>query len=272
MKHLLKIHYKHIMREIDREVTEFISTAEDGKYYEGMNAHLYEMFAERVDEARVFWVDMEAIVRTTGVGVFESRRGNKIDRAIRFPKMPFQDVVANVPFENGNVLCIHYHENQSGRFWNSTFLRPKASKKVPLGSLIMGKWHTHEDGFSLPFMRDMNGYMKLQTELQSASENVFSVFENLTGAQTETTPVTGGNREIRDGVVGDDHKFYRINLIPSDRVETGMTRDYQPRRDHEVRGHWRTYKSGKRTWVRSHRRGDETLGTIAKTYIVDAAE
>lgn len=272
MKHLLKIHYKHIMRAIDREVTEFIATADDGQYYEGMNAQLYEMLAERVDEARVFWVDMDAIVRTTGVGVFESRRGSAANRPISVPKMPFTDVVVNVPVENGNVFCLHYHETQWGQFWNTTFLRPKAAKKVPTQSIILGKYHLEKDGFSLPFMEDMNGYLKIQSQVQAASDNIFAVFDQLKVGQAETKPVTGGNREVRDGIVGDQHKFYRINLIPSDRVETGMTRDYQPRRDHEVRGHWRTYKSGKRTWIRSHRRGDETLGTIAKTYIVDAAE
>jgi len=34
------------------------------------------------------------------------------------------------------------------------------------------------------------------------------------------------------------------------------------RRDHAVRGHWRTYRNGARTWIRSHQRGDEELGTV----------
>jgi len=38
---------------------------------------------------------------------------------------------------------------------------------------------------------------------------------------------------------------------------------------HEVRGHWRTLKSGVRVPVRPHERGDERLGRIEKTYKVE---
>ncbi len=85
-------------------------------------------------------------------------------------------------------------------------------------------------------------------------------------------PVTAGNRDVAAPVVGDEHKFYRITNAPTMQVETGMTRDYQPRRNHGVRGHWRTFPNGKKTWVRSHRRGDENLGTISKDYFIEAAE
>ena len=33
-------------------------------------------------------------------------------------------------------------------------------------------------------------------------------------------------------------------------------------REHEVRGHWRTYKSGRRVWVSPHRRGDASIGKV----------
>ena len=34
--------------------------------------------------------------------------------------------------------------------------------------------------------------------------------------------------------------------------------------EHDVRGHWRTYKSGVRVWVKSHKRGDPELGTTTR--------
>ena len=41
----------------------------------------------------------------------------------------------------------------------------------------------------------------------------------------------------------------------------------QPVRQHDVRGHWATRKkSGKRYWVRSHKRGDASVGTIFHDY------
>ena len=38
------------------------------------------------------------------------------------------------------------------------------------------------------------------------------------------------------------------------------------KRLHDVRGHWRTYRSGKRVWIRAHLRGDESLGIVQKEY------
>lgn len=41
-----------------------------------------------------------------------------------------------------------------------------------------------------------------------------------------------------------------------------------PKREHDVRGHQRKYKSGKVVWVREHKRGDASLGRIEKEYVV----
>jgi hypothetical protein len=38
------------------------------------------------------------------------------------------------------------------------------------------------------------------------------------------------------------------------------------RRLHEVRGHWRCYRSGNRVWVRAHKRGSKELGEVTKDY------
>lgn len=40
-----------------------------------------------------------------------------------------------------------------------------------------------------------------------------------------------------------------------------------PRR-HQARGHWRTYKSGKRGWVKECWKGDASKGTVFKDYVV----
>lgn len=36
------------------------------------------------------------------------------------------------------------------------------------------------------------------------------------------------------------------------------------KKEHDVIGHWRTYKSGVRVWVNPHRRGDPELGKVTK--------
>lgn len=61
-------------------------------------------------------------------------------------------------------------------------------------------------------------------------------------------------------------KMRGVTMLPTAHI------DGASRRLHEVRGHWRRYrKTGKRVWVKSHRRGDAKLGIITKDYVLDAA-
>lgn len=38
-------------------------------------------------------------------------------------------------------------------------------------------------------------------------------------------------------------------------------------REHDVRGHWRTFSSGVRVWVRPHKRGDAGLGRVQRVVV-----
>lgn len=65
-----------------------------------------------------------------------------------------------------------------------------------------------------------------------------------------------------------------LRYIPLDRLSSasgqhrqrGYERPSEPSgirmREHDVRGHWRTYSTGARVWVRSHKRGDAALGRV----------
>lgn len=83
-------------------------------------------------------------------------------------------------------------------------------------------------------------------------------------------------RRMRRGKVmpRSSHVTLRIDL-PKARGVTMLPAapvDGASRRQHEVRGHWRRYrKTGKRVWVRSHKRGDAKLGVITKDYLLHAA-
>jgi len=44
-----------------------------------------------------------------------------------------------------------------------------------------------------------------------------------------------------------------------------------PKRRHEVRGHIRRYKDGRKVWVKSHERGDLSMGRVHKEYILKKA-
>lgn len=71
--------------------------------------------------------------------------------------------------------------------------------------------------------------------------------------------------------VGDTMRFVPLSSLASGAGHSRQ-RDYQPpsepsgirMREHDVRGHWRTYSSGVRVWVRSHKRGDPELGRVTR--------
>ena len=81
----------------------------------------------------------------------------------------------------------------------------------------------------------------------------------------------GNGRKVRYGKIlpRSSHITLRVDL-PKARGVTLTTHtpvDGAMRREHEVRGHWRVYKkTGKRSWVKSHKRGNRLLGSITKDY------
>jgi hypothetical protein len=72
--------------------------------------------------------------------------------------------------------------------------------------------------------------------------------------------------------VGDTVRYARMSELSSKSGHNKL-RGYEPpepcssgikKCEHQVRGHWRTYSSGVRVWVKSHRRGDPELGTTTR--------
>lgn len=66
---------------------------------------------------------------------------------------------------------------------------------------------------------------------------------------------------------GDTFRYDRVDNLASasgHAMQRGYERPKEPSgirmREHDVRGHWRTYSSGVRVWVRPHKRGDASLG------------
>ena len=70
---------------------------------------------------------------------------------------------------------------------------------------------------------------------------------------------------------GDTMRYARAESLAS-AAGHARQRDYQRpeepsgirMREHAVRGHWRTYASGVRVWVRAHTRGDASLGRVTR--------
>jgi len=70
---------------------------------------------------------------------------------------------------------------------------------------------------------------------------------------------------------GDSLKFAPLESLASvagQSRQRGYVRPFQASgiqmREHDVRGHWRTYASGVRVWVRPHKRGDADLGRVQR--------
>lgn len=84
-------------------------------------------------------------------------------------------------------------------------------------------------------------------------------------------PATTGVRNAPAAFIrmGDTLRYDRLDSL---RTTSGQQREYVPpeepsgirKREHEVRGHWRTYRTGVRVWVRSHKRGDPELGRVTR--------
>lgn len=86
-------------------------------------------------------------------------------------------------------------------------------------------------------------------------------------------PNTKGNRISYYGKVGDTFRYEHIDLAEVRRYAVYATNGKRPdedsksaghKRQHDVSGHWRQYKSGKRVFVRAHKRGDPSLGTVTR--------
>lgn len=228
-------------------------------------------------DAKMFFIDegllsywrferFEATERDGNIYVYTFRDGEEF-------KMPFNNAIF-VVLKNGRFdYFLHYLACETSEGFEQIFscFSPKGKKDYFVSLFI---YRENSKVWDLCFWND-EGNKKEDTAREIIKINtVADFFQNLQSCKKNeyAKPVTKKNKEIRDGISGDKHKYYRVVLQPTMGVDTGETRDYQPRRNHEVRGHWRTYANGQRTWVRSHRRGDETLGKISKTYLLEAAQ
>lgn len=63
-----------------------------------------------------------------------------------------------------------------------------------------------------------------------------------------------------------EHFVIEMEVDEPDPQQSGITRATHKKRQHQVRGHRRVYKSGRVSWVKPHWRGDKNLGVIRKDY------
>lgn len=73
--------------------------------------------------------------------------------------------------------------------------------------------------------------------------------------------------------VGDTVRYEAITDIAAHSINSRTyTKPEEPsgirKKEHDVRGHWRHYPSGAKVWVRAHRRGDPSLGSVTKVITI----
>jgi hypothetical protein len=89
----------------------------------------------------------------------------------------------------------------------------------------------------------------------------------------ETSPATGyqpirranWEKKIRQGKVP-TYDWTTVTIEPTKPKSDPQGGTHSSPRWHERRGHWRTYKSGKKGWVKNCEVGDKALGAVFKDY------
>ena len=270
MRHLLKSIYKQRLSWDTEVVT--------GKFDNRAKNEVIALADSKVMDAPVFFIGDQLLDDNGYKEILpEHPHVDKPQWPTPQGRLPYKNMVCQLGREKN---ALHYYRNEDIEFCVVNFYCRKKERffdgatyclfsdgKVDIYNLTdelsANTWEAREAEKETVKLQQRVTFMMLNV--------VFRILGDIQ-SQPSMTPVTAGNRDIKSGLIGDQHKFYRINTAPTMGVSSGMTRDYQPRRNHQVRGHWRTYANGNRTWVRSHKRGDETLGIITKDYILEAAE
>lgn len=74
-------------------------------------------------------------------------------------------------------------------------------------------------------------------------------------------------RKIKEGKLP-TYDWHTVVIEPPKPKQEHQGGTHASPRRHQARGHWRTYKSGKRGWVSECWKGDASKGTVFKDYVV----
>lgn len=256
----LKKRYEFLIKESDYRHLEYSG---DQRSHFIWKEYVYERLRDAVSQAVVFFIEQNPAPSP------------ETDCYLRPASMPYKNMIVVFTDQLGNLTnSLHYLNFHQVHLWDTTVFDDVSNYRME--SLL--HWVEANDDGSFPVGTGTKGSFYAPAGSQMGykeidiSDAVFSLFENLSSQRDPYMPVTNKNKKTREGKTGNLTKFLRIKAGQTMNVSTGESRDYQPRREHDVRGHWRIFSNGNKTWVRSHKRGDGTLGTIKKTYILEAAE
>ena len=210
------------------------------------------------DNAGLFIGQLQAIMNQMGTGWWnnEVSRANKLNTIKDAVKM------------GGKTVDIPAPTIESITHLGITDVMDKAITSQ-VGSMA---WTVPEDKYKEGWTaEDMADFHNRQALAMDGDLRLIIILLSLLNKQETfySAPIKSDIRKIQHGKVTPTNEYYVLTLDTSDTHVTTYidSATGSPKREHSVRGHWRYMKkSGKRVWVKSHRRGDAELGIIIKDY------
>jgi len=158
---------------------------------------------------------------------------------------------------------------------------PSDPDQIAFEKLAFGVGYEKQFG-SYPDVRIRRDYSQVKTKFATIPDEMLTEFAGivrfglamlaLINTERETIPTVGYKRStLKNGKIIKLPETRLVVIRPDSarKVYEKSEPTGIKHRDHEVRRHLRNYKNGKTAWVREHRRGDKSIGTVNKRYIVE---
>ena len=185
-----------------------------------------------------------------------------------FDKHVPADVVMNLPFKRTGIAGV----DSKGRKF-SLWLTAGENSVTVAGCTITPTQYFEPFAYILTNegMRYYNhGKEVTQDEILPVLRMVYAVLLKLAGKEQayKATPQRTFINQKRKakGKSALSFDWHTVEIEPPKAKNDSQGGTHATPRRHQVRGHWRTYKSGKRGWVRECWKGDASKGIIFKDY------
>lgn len=182
-------------------------------------------------------------------------------------RLPYAKVSVVGQQSNGTALVLHLHTPDSKTLYVTGFVMGVGDSwqnriepcKVVLAD--QGLEISSFDGSPLTEKSEWKGVLQhvedflllLQTETTAYIPTIKNTFTN--------------RRKIKEGKQP-TYDWHTVVIEPPKPKQKHQGGTHTSPRRHQSRGHWRTYKSGKRGWVKECWKGDASKGTVFKDYQV----
>lgn len=184
-----------------------------------------------------------------------------IDDAILAKPLPYPKTALVCAYDNKKVLFLI---SRTGQITGvaGLYIDGNRHKDIPAFMYIVndeGVKVRHHDGTPFDYRTSAatRAIAFIATFLESLEKSTTIGYQPVRRANWE--------KKIRQGKVP-SYDWTTVTIEPTKPKSDPQGGTHSSPRWHERRGHWRTYKSGKKGWVRNCEVGDKTLGAVFKDY------